>query len=182
MMKRFPYEQRARDARDAQAEVHSAARAAKGNPNENAPAALRWKSEAARFWQVLKAAYPQKLANAMDSLRQDEKCDLGPVLEFLEADPIFFGSGYIKEEALTLLKRVALSEDDTRRLRAVLLKAVQENDRREFRRYTRLARHIDSNDLRTALDQLRNDDDAGTRRRADWVFSALEQEELMRSG
>lgn len=172
-MGRFPYDRREREVRDAQEAVHAAARAARKYPNKDDAPKAHWKDEAARFHRVLRAAYPQSLLAALESLRRREGGDLEPVLEFLEADPIFYGSGYMKEEALRLLPRASLSEDAKNRLTAVLLNAVRGNGRREFRRYCLLGRHINSEDLRSALEQLRHNPEAGVRRRAEWALDCL---------
>ncbi len=60
-------------------------------------------------------------------------------ITFLEMDPMYFGSGYIKERLLRRLKRAKLNEAEFARLTAVLVDAVRTRGRREFRYYCRLA-------------------------------------------
>ena len=57
----------------------------------------------------------------------------------------------------------------------VVLAAVDKCDRREFRSYCRLARTVDSPDLRQVLSDRLGDPDCGVRRRARWVLNALER-------
>jgi len=72
---------------------------------------------------------------------QDEE-----ILEFgityLEVDPFYFRSGYIKEEILTKIKRSRLSKKQMKRLRAVLLNAVEHRGSKEYKYYCRLAGFI----------------------------------------
>lgn len=60
-------------------------------------------------------------------------------ITFLEMDPMYFGSGYIKERLLRRLKSAILNEAEVARLTAVLVDAVRTRGRREFRYYCRLA-------------------------------------------
>lgn len=60
-------------------------------------------------------------------------------LLFLEVDPWFFRSGYLKERVLRHLKSAALTERDRARLRNVIDSVTQGPSRRELRDYCRLA-------------------------------------------
>lgn len=174
-MKRFPYEQSARQVSQAHDAALAAARAASGRPNAKDPLVIRWRASTKLLQKALQAAYPQTLIDAMQGLKSGEEGDPYPLLEFLEADTVFFGSGYMKEEAANLLGRTPLPEKVKARLRSVLLDAVERNNRREFRRYCRLAKHLDSTELRTSLQSLSRDEDHAVRRRAEWMLSALRQ-------
>ena len=68
---------------------------------------------------------------------------------------------------------MALGTGEAARLRRVVLAAVDRPDRREFRRYTRLARKVDAPELRQALEERLGAADPGIRRRARWVLEAL---------
>jgi len=118
------------------------------------------------FWEVLGAGYERLAAGERDAVEI--------AVLFLEADPWFFRSGYVKEDLLRRLKRLCLTADASERLRAVLLAAVDLRDRREFRRYCHLARALDAPDLRQALAGRRTSPDAGVRRRAEWMLAAVE--------
>jgi hypothetical protein len=58
---------------------------------------------------------------------------------FLEVDPRFFRSGYIKQVILSRIKRSVLCESDQRRLRGVCIDAVNCRGGRAFKYYCRLA-------------------------------------------
>jgi len=77
------------------------------------------------------------------------------VIRFLELNPMFFRSGYLKQEFLTRLKRSDLGRVAVRRLRAVLLDAVKRRGTREFKCYCRLASVIADQDLIASLEMTR---------------------------
>ncbi len=60
-------------------------------------------------------------------------------ISYLEVDPMYFRSGYIKEEMLRKIKRTTLNEKQKYRLRNLLYNAVEVRASREYKRYCRLA-------------------------------------------
>ena len=60
-------------------------------------------------------------------------------ITYLEMDPMYFRSGYIKGMLLQKLKAVKFDNSETARLTAVLIDAIRNRGQREFRRYCRLA-------------------------------------------
>jgi hypothetical protein len=73
------------------------------------------------------------------------------------------------------LKRVDLSPDQARRLRTVILNAVDVGDRREFREHCKLARRVLDESLRLALFERLRSANPGQARRALWVLDALRE-------
>ena len=65
-------------------------------------------------------------------------------IAYLEMDPMYFRSGYIKALLLEKLKAVDFDEPETARLTAVLIDAVRTRGQREFRRYCKLAAVLQS--------------------------------------
>jgi hypothetical protein len=88
------------------------------------------------------------------------------VLTFLEHDPVYFRSGYLKEALLRHLKRAKLSKAARARVDEILLDAVRRRGRREFRRYCRLAAALGSEALQVEVDALSNATDRAVASRA----------------
>ena len=101
-------------------------------------------------------------------------------IEFLEADPWFFRSGYIKANLARFLKRVTLSNQNVRRLEKVLLKIVDERHTQEFRDYCRLARVVATPALTEALKERLTEETLDRRLRASWMLFAIEQDHISR--
>ncbi len=68
-------------------------------------------------------------------------------IAFLEFDPRYFRSGYLKARFLQRIRGCPLSESQKDRLNVVLLDAAQKRGGREYRRYCRLAARIASDGL-----------------------------------
>ncbi len=94
-------------------------------------------------------------------------------IEFLNADPWFFRSGYVKAKLIRMLTRLPLTTEQLDRLRSVVLNVVDRRGGQEFRAYCRLARRVDAPDLRANLQLRLSHSDKGVRRRAGWVLDAL---------
>jgi hypothetical protein len=125
------------------------------------------------YWAAAEQALPPGFDQASASLRNGDPAGVTVAIEFLEADPIVFRSGYLKGDLVTYLKRVPLSEPQRERLRGVVLQLVASRDGREFRRYCQLARRLDGPEFRAKLEELAASSDADVGRRAGWVLKAL---------
>lgn len=76
-------------------------------------------------------------------LARHDPATIEMAVRFLEVDPWFFRSGYIKAELMRQLQRVAFTDELRRRLQRVILNRIQSNKTpREFRWYGRLARTV----------------------------------------
>ena len=128
-------------------------------------------------WQ---AAWPPTFWDAFQALGTPGPCDVSMFVDFLEADPVFFRSGYVGESILRRLRRHPLTEPVKERLRHVVVDAVRRRHRREFRRFSSLARDLDTPVLRLQLEELARGSDARVRRHATWVLESLAQAERMR--
>jgi hypothetical protein len=93
---------------------------------------------------------------------------------FLEADPWFFRSGYLKVRLLRALKRSTLSARERERLRQVIVAVVDSRHRQEFRAYGQLAARIATDDLHHDLRVRLESSDAEVRRRAAWMLTYVE--------
>jgi hypothetical protein len=128
-------------------------------------------------WQ---GAWTPTFWDAFEALGTPGPCDVSMLVDFLEADPVFFRSGYVGESILRRLRRQPLTEDVKERLRHVVLDAVRRRHRRQFRRFSSLARDLDTPDLRVQLEELAQVQDPRVRRHATWVLESLAQADKMR--
>jgi hypothetical protein len=97
------------------------------------------------------------------------------VVCFLEVDPWFDGSGYLKQIFLTRVKRSDLNEAIKERLRRVLLDAVNRRGTREFKYYCRLAAVIGDEGLVAALEKASDNNDGAVARRAKMMLGTIRQ-------
>ena len=79
----------------------------------------------------------------------------------------------MKEELLGALKKRSFQQHEVQRLQAIILNIVRKADRREFRRYCRVATTVDDERLREELKDLELTDSPDIRRRSGWVLDAL---------
>lgn len=135
----------------------------------------RWQSAASDFHEAWSLLFPDVFWEYLERLRTGDTTAIEPSITFLEVDPWCFRSGYAKESILRSIKRVSLSDDQATRLRRVILNAVDVGDRREFRGYCRLARHVSDVSLRSALVERLDSSDPGRARRALWVLDAIDE-------
>ena len=105
--------------------------------------------------------------------RNGDVAELETMIRFLERDPWFQGSGYLKEKLTHLIKPNMLSPGDQIRLRRVCLAIVNKRDGREFRSFCNLARKVDAPELREELVRLLVGSSADVQRRARWMLGAV---------
>jgi hypothetical protein len=92
------------------------------------------------------------------------------VFDYLSVDPIYFRSGYQKENLLKLLKSLNLSDGEKDILRQTILRRVRNGALREFRRFCQLIPKIENDAF---VDELRNEaksTDAQIQRRATFAL------------
>ena len=171
--RRFPYAARAAEVTAASDTLRAAARGLRDRRDASDPATVAWTIAVARFHRAIERAYPPGFWEASGALRSGDADGLETAIDFLENDPLFFRSGYVKADLIRLIWRQPLTGTQTTRLRDVVLDIVDRRDGREFRHYCRLARRLDDPGLRRALDVRRRSNDADIRRRAAWVLDAL---------
>ncbi|MGH9799633.1 MAG: hypothetical protein ACRD82_04650 [Blastocatellia bacterium] len=117
----------------------------------------------------------EKMAGALRYRVMASPLVVPTAIEFLESDPWFHGSGYAKANLIKFINRQELKPEWSKRLRKVVLAAVDREDRREFRSYCRLACKVNSEQLRNQLSCIleNKNEDKGVRRRARWVLDYL---------
>lgn len=134
-----------------------------------------WSQACERFHSSFdQLAFPGGLEQELSSLRAGDEQAIEMAVRFLEADPWFFRSGFIKDEMLRVLRRAELSDHQQERLRAVVLDRVRNGSGREFRQYCRLARLLSNSEFRTMVSRYTASNDANVSRRANLVLRKLE--------
>lgn len=170
-----PEATRIRAAADLVVETHRLVIEAAWKRDEGREAMDRWDEAARKFHEAARLLYSEDFEASLERLRAGDPIAVEPAITFLEADPWCFRSGYAKETILRFLPRATLMEGQVARLRVVVLHAVDVGDRREFRGYSRLARHVVDDAFRTELLSRLRSADPGRARRALWVLEALDE-------
>ena len=134
-----------------------------------------WVAACERFHSSFdRLAFPGGLERELDLLKRGDVQAVEMAVRFLEVDPWFFRSGYIKEEILLALRKVTLTDDQRERLREVIMDRINKGSGREFRRYCRLAKNLVNADFVTKVGRAMTSDDANASRRAGWVMHVLQ--------
>jgi len=82
------------------------------------------------------------------AVRNGNRPAIENLITFLQVDPIYNNSGYLKERLLRLIKNAPRSKSDDRRLLGVIWNRACGPDRREFKHYCRLATKITTPDFK----------------------------------
>jgi hypothetical protein len=191
---KFDYAASAREVEAARRALHIAYGRMTRRSDADDPRTRAWLDAVARFNAALERAYPGDFWQKFEQLKRvSRRCGglggaiapnrrelsrgdvqaLEAAIQFLEADPMFFRSGYVKAAIIPLVTRMPLSEPQKDRLRGCALGVVDMRASQEFRRYCRLARAVDSPSLRASLQRRVDGDDAAVARRARWMLAAL---------
>jgi hypothetical protein len=91
---------------------------------------------------------------------------------FVEADPHFFRSGYMKQYIWNRLKQVAVTADQEHRLEQVALQYLSKPIRREFWHMVRYARTRGSESFWNRISMLAVENDVSLSTRAQWLLLA----------
>jgi hypothetical protein len=151
---------------------NAAAQLSKMNPKDPEIVAILERTHAL-VSEAMDAAYPPTFTEDCQKLRQGDSEGLKTALRFLEADPIFFRTGYVKSWLIRRIKPSMLTAAHRARLQQVVLHMVDTRDDRDFRAFCRLACKVDGPELRTALAAREAALDPNIWRRARWVLAAL---------
>lgn len=125
------------------------------------------------WFQELIAGLYDPVYRSREAMRGGDTASAETLVRFLEADVYCFRSGYVTADVLDTMKRPVLDEGVNDRLRAVVLAAIDGNDRREFRAFIRLARSVDSEPLRSAIEARLESPMPRVQRHARWMLAGL---------
>jgi hypothetical protein len=162
----------AQELRDLHDEIHRTLKFR----HESDSGRARWEEACRRFHQSYdQLAFPGGVSQWLTRLEMNDSGAIEDAVIFLEVDPIFFRSGYLKERALKYLRWAPLNDDQKRRLRLVILARVYDPKiRREFRRYCGLAPVVSNAEFEEQIARLAGS--SGTKPRgAQLVLDRLEQ-------
>lgn len=174
-MPSFDFQKHAKEVNAAHDELHAAFALVANRNDEDDPRTKRWRTAINAFRAALARAYPEALRQVADGKSPASELSTNMMLDFIEADPVFYRSGYLKEKVLRQLKKQEFSEEEAERLRRSILAVVlHTGGRREFLYYCRAAPQVASDAFRRNLETLERSDDAGVRLRANWVLAGLQ--------
>jgi hypothetical protein len=174
-MRDFGYAARGQAVIDAQAEVHAACGAVVDPRDESDPRTQRWLKAIEAFHLTCEQAYPETLRQFDKGHLPVSEVDTGDILDFLEADPVFYRSGYVKQKLLKDLKRRKLEASEIARIQAIILGIVcQPDHRREFTDYCKVAVAVADEDFRKRLQKLASGRETRIATRAGWMLAAID--------
>lgn len=154
--------------------MHRAIREAWRHRLESPAHKREWHDACLRFHESYDGlAFPGGLERGMALLKQHDASTIEVATRFLEVDPWFNRSGYIKADLIRWLRQAPLSGHQRERLRAVILARIQGRDAREFRWYCRLARFLASPQFLEQVRALAASPDPRIARHASWVLAQL---------
>jgi hypothetical protein len=99
------------------------------------------------------------IRDAFQRLRDGDSTAAEWAVCYLEASPIHFNSGYIRNQLFRWLRRVNLNETQRTRLGRVVILLIENGRRPDFKEMRALTRRIDTPELRASLLALQSSDD-----------------------
>jgi hypothetical protein len=108
-------------------------------------------------------------------IRSGDREAVNDALLFLEVDPWYFRSGYLKEKLIDSLKQAPITEDDRARIQGIIVSAAAGRNRREFKRFCRLATRVTSCQFEHQIEQLAKERDPESSGKFGYLLRYLEQ-------
>lgn len=174
----------------ARAEIKRLSAELKDRLDPNDPATRDWMDATARWHLILDRLYPAVFWADFATLKQARRRDeatggwtrssappesVETAIRFLEADLDCFRSGYVKERLIRHLVRQDLGGEALRRLRRVVLSALDRPARREFGAICRLAIRVSDDAPRAEVASFARNDNPEIARRAAWMREAINE-------
>ena len=103
-------------------------------------------------------AFPGGLELGLQRLAKGESGATEHAIQFLEVDPRFFRSGYIKQTILQRLKHADVNATQRARLALLIIRSVHGGGRREFYGYARLAGALQQPEVEAEVQRLATDE------------------------
>ena len=112
--------------------------------SKDEPRRREWQEACDAFHAYRRSAFELERPDVLQKVRLGIESWRSEALLFLEVDPWFFRSGYLKQRLLRALKGAALNPAEIERLNGIFLRVIDSRDRREFKEYCRLAARLAS--------------------------------------
>ena len=142
-------------------------------PSSNCAAyEAEWRDAAQRF-RDFESPLDAMLDSACDSDLSADEDARKLVFAFLNVDPIYFRSGYLKQHLFRKLKSVTLTEEEQEIIANLVLRRIDQNALREFRELCRLIPNVGTEALRSGIIERLNSKDQGIRHRAEFAARYL---------
>lgn len=116
------------------------------------------------------------------ALRASQRSAVDDAILYLEVDPWYFRSGYLKERLIRGVKAAELSEQDQRRLWSVVWNAAAGRNRREFRNYCSLAAVVGNADLIQQLEEVTPERDTAAQGKFRYLLGYLQKHSEFEKG
>ena len=120
-----------------------------------------------------KLAFPGGLNTEFERLRVGDATAIEMAIQFLEANPWYFRSGYHKANILKMLRKHPLSDDQFARMRKVVLERVGGRPVREMRAYVRFAPKVSTPEFEAEIVNIAENANREAARHAQWVLDCL---------
>ncbi|HZK81219.1 MAG TPA: hypothetical protein VFC46_09140, partial [Humisphaera sp.] len=118
-------------------------------------------------------AFPGGLQRGLERLKEHDPAAIETAIQFLEEDPWFFRSGYIKEDLSRLLKHASLKDKQRIRLASVVSTSIIRGTRRLAGHMARLAPLVTAPSFLKAVESQARSEDAEIRRRSEHILRVL---------
>ncbi len=109
----------------------------------------------------------------LSRLRASHREAIEDAILYLEVDPWYFRSGYLKERLIRRLKAAVLTEKDRERLRKVIWKVASGKNRREWSNYCSLAVVVANAEMVELLEAVTPERDAAAQGKFSYLLAAL---------
>jgi hypothetical protein len=164
------FETNAAELESLRQKIYAAARRRSEGPEQRAA----WEKTSRAFFTAYdQLAFPGGLNRQFELLKTGDAEAIEMAIRYLEADPWYFRSGYYKADMLRFLRKHPLSDDQSSRLRVLILKRVRGRHVRETRDYCRFAPKVTNPEFEAEIRSIADNSNRVASRHAQWVIDCL---------
>ena len=138
-----------------------------------------YSSRLKNYKELTKIAFPENWPLLLDEINSQNEKAIEEALTFLEADPNFNNSGYIKQKIIRHLKRAQLDEAYKNRLALLVVGRINNAQALEFSAYGKLAIALKIPELDKQIMELSRSTDVAVAKRANWMLKILQSRRLL---